>query len=43
MQGKVFNFEVFGEEFFGLEARKRNRRQDFQQVIGNRFEKNDKL
>ena len=33
VQGKVFDFEIFGEEFWGLEARKRRKNLDFQLVI----------
>ena len=38
VQGKVFNFEAFGEEFWGLiEETKKNF--DFQQFFGQRLEK----
>ena len=37
VQGKVFNFEIFVEEFWGFEARKRKNSFDFQQFIIKHF------
>ena len=43
VQGKVFIFKTFREQFWGLEARKRKKNLDFKQSFGQKIEKNCNL